>query len=53
MPTFEYTARTVQGQEQTGTIDLPTKEDVAAHLRKNKMVAKADERRLQVLVPYL
>ena len=38
MPTFEYTARTVQGQEQTGTIDLPTKEDVAAHLRKNKMV---------------
>ena len=38
MATFEYTARTAQGQEQTGTIDLPTKEDVVAHLRKNKML---------------
>jgi len=38
MATFEYTARTAQGTEQTGTIDLPTKEDVVAHLRKNKML---------------
>ncbi|MBI4502288.1 MAG: type II secretion system F family protein [Gemmatimonadetes bacterium] len=38
MPTFEYTARTAQGQEQTGTIDLPNQEAVVAHLRKNKML---------------
>src|SRR5438445_3431898 len=38
MPNFEYTARTAQGQEQTGTVDLPTREDVVAHLRKNRMV---------------
>lgn len=38
MPTFEYTARTAKGEEQNGTIDLPTKEDVVAHLRKNKML---------------
>jgi type IV pilus assembly protein PilC len=38
MPTFEYTARTPQGQEQTGTIDLPSQEAVVAHLRKNKML---------------
>jgi type IV pilus assembly protein PilC len=38
MPTFEYTARTAQGKEQTGTIDLPNQEAVVAHLRKNKML---------------
>ena len=38
MPTFEYTARTAQGQEQTGSIDLPSQEAVVAHLRKNKML---------------
>src|SRR5580765_5822345 len=38
MANFEYTARTAQGQETTGTIDLPTREDVVAHLRKNKML---------------
>jgi type IV pilus assembly protein PilC len=38
MPTFEYTAKTAQGAEQTGTIDLPNQEAVMAHLRKNKMI---------------
>lgn len=38
MPTFEYTAKTAQGQEQTGTIDLPSQEAVVAHLRKNRMI---------------
>ncbi len=37
MPAYEYTARTVRGEEQTGTIDLPSREEVVAHLRKNKM----------------
>src|SRR5574341_2494996 len=38
MPNFEYTARTATGQEQTGTIALPSRDDVVAHLRKNRLV---------------
>jgi type IV pilus assembly protein PilC len=38
MPNFEYTARTATGQEQTGTIDLPSRDAVVAHLRKNRLV---------------
>jgi type IV pilus assembly protein PilC len=38
MPVFEYTARTPQGEEKSGTIDLPTKEDVVKHLRQNRMM---------------
>ncbi|GIW52658.1 MAG: type II secretion system protein F [Gemmatimonadales bacterium] len=38
MPVWEYTARTPTGQEQTGTIDLPSRDDVVAHLRKNRLV---------------
>jgi type IV pilus assembly protein PilC len=37
MPQFEYVATTPQGEEQTGTMNLPTKEDVAAHLRKKRL----------------
>ncbi|HEX9691228.1 MAG TPA: type II secretion system F family protein [Gemmatimonadales bacterium] len=38
MPVFEYTARTAQGEERVGTIDLPTREDVVKHLRQNRMM---------------
>ncbi len=38
MPTFEYTARTATGDETSGSIDLPTREDVVKHLRQNRMV---------------
>ncbi len=38
MPTFEYTARTPQGQEQTGTLDMPNQEAVVAELRKKKLL---------------
>jgi type IV pilus assembly protein PilC len=38
MPTFEYTARTATGQEQTGTVDLPSRDEVVAHLRRNRLV---------------
>lgn len=38
MPVWEYTARTPTGQEQTGTIELPTRDDVVAHLRRNRLV---------------
>ncbi len=37
MPNFEYTARTATGEDKIGTIDLPSKEAVAAHLRQQKM----------------
>ncbi|MCH8934413.1 MAG: type II secretion system F family protein [Gemmatimonadetes bacterium] len=37
MPLFEYTAQTVGGEEQTATIDLPTKDDVIAHLRQKRL----------------
>lgn len=37
MPTFEYTAQTTTGEEQTATIDLPSKDDVIAHLRKKRL----------------
>ena len=38
MTVFEYTARTAAGEEQTGSIDLPSPDDVVAHLRKNRLV---------------
>jgi type IV pilus assembly protein PilC len=38
MPTFEYTARTVSGEEQQGTIDLPSQDAVREHLRKNRLI---------------
>ena len=37
MPVFEYTAQTAAGVEQTATIDLPSKDDVIAHLRRKRM----------------
>ncbi len=37
MPVFEYTARTATGDERTGTLELASREDVVAHLRKNRM----------------
>ncbi len=45
MPVFEYTARTVSGQEQTGTLELPSVDAVREHLRKNRlMVVRVRER---------
>jgi len=38
MPVFEYTARTPTGEEQTGSIDLPSRDHVVQHLRKNRLV---------------
>ncbi len=37
MPVFEYTAQTATGEEQTATIDLPSKDEVIAHLRQKRM----------------
>ncbi len=38
MPVFEYTARSVSGQETTGTVDLPSIDAVREHLRKNRLM---------------
>ncbi len=39
MPVWNYTARTLTGELQSGSIDLPSENDVVAHLRKNRMMA--------------
>jgi type IV pilus assembly protein PilC len=39
MPLFEYTARNAaNGQIQKGQVDVKSKEEVAAHLRKNRLI---------------
>lgn len=38
MPLFEYTARNLKGDLVKDRVDLPTKDDVVAHLRKNRLV---------------
>src|SRR5919205_1148806 len=39
MPLFEYTARNVtNGQIQKGQVDVKSKEDVSAYLKKNRMI---------------
>ena len=38
MPLFQYTARTLKGELVNDKIDLPSRDDVIAHLRKNRMV---------------
>jgi type IV pilus assembly protein PilC len=37
MPLYEYTARNPSGQIQKGQVDVATKEDVTAYLRKQRM----------------
>src|SRR2546430_15144609 len=38
MPVFQYPARTLRGDLVNDKIDLPSRDDVIAHLRKNRMV---------------
>src|SRR5688572_19026790 len=38
MPVFQYTARTLKGDLVSDKIDVATRDDVIAHLRKNRMV---------------
>src|SRR2546423_13445951 len=39
MPVYEYTARNLKGDLVRDKIDLATRDEVIAHLRKNRMVA--------------
>src|ERR671916_633868 len=44
MPTFTYTARASNGELKTATIDAPTREEVVATLRRQRLsVVKVDE----------
>jgi type IV pilus assembly protein PilC len=44
MPSFTYTARTATGDLRTATIEAPTREEVVAQLRRQRMsVVKVDE----------
>ncbi|MGQ0766498.1 MAG: type II secretion system F family protein [Gemmatimonadota bacterium] len=44
MPSFTYTARTPSGDLKTATIDAPSREEVVAQLRRQRMsVVKVDE----------
>ncbi len=46
MPTFTYSARNVTGALTQGTIDLPTREEVVGHLRKQKLIpVKIEEKK--------
>ena len=38
MPMFEYTARNPSGQIQKGQLDVQTKDEVSAYLRKNRLI---------------
>ncbi len=38
MPTFTYSARTATGTLQQGEIDLPSRDEVVGHLRKQRLV---------------
>jgi type IV pilus assembly protein PilC len=38
MATFEYTARTAQGEETTGTMEAASRDEVVSELRKKRMV---------------
>src|SRR5258706_207844 len=42
MPVYEYTARNLKGDLVQDKIDLPSRDDVIAHLRKNRMVAAGE-----------
>src|ERR1041385_9490515 len=44
MPAFPYTARSSQGERRSSTIDAPSREEVVAQLRRQRMsVVKVDE----------
>ncbi len=44
MPTYTYTARAVNGELKTASIDAPSREEVVAQLRRQRMsVVKVDE----------
>lgn len=44
MPTFAYTARTLNGELKSSTLDAPSRDDVVAQLRRQRLiVVKIDE----------
>jgi type IV pilus assembly protein PilC len=38
MPVFQYSARTISGEIQSGELDLPTRDEVVGYLRKQRLI---------------
>ena len=49
MPTFTYSARNVSGTLQQGEIEVPTREEVVGHLRKQKLIPVKIEQKKSAL----
>jgi type IV pilus assembly protein PilC len=53
MPTFTYQARTLKGELQTGELESQSRDDVVAHLRKQRLVpVKIDQKRADLNITF-
>src|SRR5690554_3181657 len=49
MATFTYSARTLTGELQNGTIDLPSRDEVVSYLRRQRLIpVKVEEKKSQL-----
>lgn len=53
MPTFRYSGRAPSGEVRSGEIDVPSREDVLAHLRRQRLIPVRIARKRELLVPGL
>lgn len=51
MPTYRYVGRTSAGEVHSGEIEVPSREDVLAHLRKRRLIPVRISRRFELAVP--
>jgi type IV pilus assembly protein PilC len=51
MPTYRYIGRTSAGEVHSGEIEVPSREDVLAHLRKRRLIPVRISRRFELTVP--
>jgi type IV pilus assembly protein PilC len=55
MPVFEYTARNTKGDIQKGQLDVASKDDVTAYLRKNRLILvslREAPKQMQLKLPF-
>ena len=52
MPTFTYSARSVTGELQAGSVELPSREDVIGYLRRQRLVpVKVEQKQSGISIP--
>ena len=52
MPTFTYSARSVTGELQAGSVELPSREDVIGYLRRQRLVpVKVEQKQSGITIP--